>query len=120
MTLPKIRLTWDLNIGAIGQMITVAAAAMALYAIGLRFQWTTEQGLAASAAFQQKYTPVIDELKANDTKQTIQIDGINESVKDLNRIGIDSAEKLSDIATDVAVIKSKLEDKDENKDRTNR
>src|SRR5689334_22656979 len=92
MTLPKIRFTWDINFGAVAQMITVATFALGLYAVGLRFQWTTEAGLAEAAAARAKYIPIIDSLTKSDDTQNFRLEATSTAIQDLRRLSIDNSQ----------------------------
>lgn len=108
MNLPRVRVTGEISFGAIAQIVTVITMAAAIYAIGLRFQWNTEAGIQRADAAREKYVPIVENLVKSDDTQNFRMESMGTAIIELRKLSIDSTQKLSDIALDVAVIKQQL------------
>jgi len=108
MTLPKITFNWEVNLGAVLQMVTVLGAALTLYGIGVRFQYDTEAGIKRADVAREKYVPIIETLVKSDDVQNFRMETMATAIADQRRLLIDNTQKLADIATDLAVVKDRL------------
>lgn len=108
MTLPKINFTWDINLGAVLQMLTVISATITLTVVGIKFWYDTEAGIKRADDFQAVNGPVISNLVKSDEVQGVKIDAMSGTIDDLRNVGRDNQQKLNDIAANVAEIKGRL------------
>lgn len=105
----KIKLDWSINLGAILQFAGVISVGLALYRYGLQFQFDTEAGLKRGEEARAKYIPIIEAMQKSDETQNFRLEMTSNAIAELRQIIINNSQKLGDIGTDVAVIKSKME-----------
>lgn len=115
--LKKVRFDWTVNLGAVLQLGGVVGVGLGLFAYGLKFQYATEAGLAEGVAARAKYIPVIEALQKSDEVQNIRQEMTSTAIAELRQIIINNSQKLGDIGTDVAVIKSKLESEEKRNEK---